>query len=176
MRQPLPAIGFAFGFAAIQAIPPNGHAVSPEAVYLSREALTARQAYERSQSLFGAKGNAISQLLRLESEFSGGDGHRPHPAATAQAESFIRAWPNDLPLPEFSVEPDGAIAMDWMQSRSRVISVSIGATNRLAYAWVDGTDKGHGVVRFNADCVPSRLVDEVAAIMRHSSPSHSRQP
>ena len=43
---------------------------------------------------------------------------------------FIRALLDDLPLPEFAPEPDGSISPDWIQSRNRLFSISVGSTHR----------------------------------------------
>ena len=61
-------------------------------------------------------------------------------------------------MPEFAPEPDGAISLDWIQSRHRLFTLSISASNRLAYAWLDGTDKGHGVARFDGRTIPRRVL------------------
>ena len=67
---------------------------------------------------------------------------------------FLRAMPDDLPIPEFAPEPNGSISLDWIASPDRLFSLSIGRNGRLAYAWLDGADKGHGVARFDARNVP----------------------
>ena len=56
----------------------------------------------------------------------------------------------------FAVAAPAYLAFDWIVSRARVFSVSVGTTNRLAFAWIDGTDRGHGVARFDGDAVPAR--------------------
>ena len=70
-------------------------------------------------------------------------------------------------LPEFAPEPDGSISLDWIQSRARLYSLSIGHSNRLAYAWLDGADKGHGVVHFDGQNVPPRVLDGIKHIVGH---------
>jgi len=51
-----------------------------------------------------------------------------------------------------------------MPSRYAMLSVSFaGTSNRLAYAWLDGTDRGNGVVRFDRENVPRRLMEAIAA-------------
>ena len=37
--------------------------------------------------------------------------------------TFIRFLPNDIPMPDAGPEPDGEIALDWMESRTRVIAL-----------------------------------------------------
>lgn len=65
-----------------------------------------------------------------------------------RASAFIRAIPEGTPLPEISPAPDGSILLDWALSKHRLFSLIVGESDRLAYAWLDGADKGHGVARF----------------------------
>jgi hypothetical protein len=74
-------------------------------------------------------------------------------AALQNAEAFARALPDDVPLPECAPEPDGSISLDWIQSRERLLTLSIGGGNRLAYAWLDGSDRGNAVARFDGSSV-----------------------
>ena len=84
--------------------------------------------------------------------------------AALSAANFIRALPDGIALPEFAPEPDGSISLDWIQSRNRLFTLSVGSTNRLAYAWVDGTDKGHAVARFDGEHVPPRILEGIRGI------------
>jgi hypothetical protein len=83
------------------------------------------------------------------------------------AKRFVRSLPDGVSLPEFAPEPDGSISLDWIQSRARLYSLSIGHSNRLAYAWLDGADKGHGVVHFDGQNVPPRVLDGIKHIVGH---------
>jgi hypothetical protein len=95
-----------------------------------------------------------------------GDGGAPIAVRAAmQAAELIRALPKDLPLPEFAPEPDGSISMDWIQSQHRLFSLSVGEGSRLAYAWLDGTDRGHGVARFDGVTVPPRILEAINRII-----------
>ncbi|MGH8017883.1 MAG: hypothetical protein ACREIA_06260 [Opitutaceae bacterium] len=128
---------------------------------------------ERSQALFGAKAVAISQLRALAAEcatqdWDGNDAAPISPIAVFVAETFVRALPDGLPMPEFSAEPDGAVSLDWIQSRNRLFSLSAGTSNRLAYAWIDGTDRGHAVAGFDGEHIPQRIVEGILAITNHA--------
>ncbi len=122
--------------------------------------------FEDSQSLFGAKSRKLSELRGLveecaEDDWDGYGASGIHPLAVKTAERFIRALPDSFALPEFAPEPDGSISLDWIQSKHRLFSVSAGTTGRLAYAWLDGSDKGHGVARFDGVSVPLRLLQGI---------------
>lgn len=167
------AIGW-LSYAAAQGVARRNSAVSLEAQAV-RDAVTAVVDWtECSYALFGHKAAAISSLRALANECGqpGWDGDGAcalNPIAVLHAENFIRAMPNDIPLPDLAAEPDGSISMDWLQARNRLFSISIGATDRLAFAWLDGSDKGHGVARFDGHILPSRVREGIESITRHAS-------
>ena len=136
--------------------------------------LTSQESAERAQVLFSEKSVAISQIVFLANECAetGWDGDEAapiDPMAILTAVEFIRALPNYVPLPEFAPEPDGSLSLDWIRSCSRLFSLSIGSTNRLAYAWLDGSDKGHGVARFDGERIPTRVIEGIIGIMKHGN-------
>ena len=69
-----------------------------------------------------------------ESGFNDEDAYAIETAVVRTASAFIRALPAGVPLPEISPAPDGSIIFDWTLSKRRVFSLSIGETDRLAYA------------------------------------------
>ena len=89
------------------------------------------------------------------------------PMAMINAEAFVRALPIGVPLPEFAPEPDGSVSLDWIQSRTRKFSLSVGRSQRLAYAWLDGTDSGHGVATFDGSIIPPRIIEGIFAIAKN---------
>jgi hypothetical protein len=113
--------------------------------------------------------NVLADLVFAEAGWDGNEAAPIDSVAVRTAAEFIRAMPNDLPLPEFAPEPDGSISLDWIQSRNRLFSLSVGSTNRLAYAWLDGSDKGHGVARFDGERIPSRIIEGIIGIMKHGN-------
>ena len=139
---------------------------------MARAASAIIAASERSEALFGQKATLLSALMLMahecaESDWNGEGAHAIEPAVVRRASEFIRALPQGVPLPEIAPAPDGSIILDWALSKRRVFSLSIGETDRLAYAWLDGTDKGHGVARFDGIRTPSRVLDGVRAVMGH---------
>jgi hypothetical protein len=157
--RPIPAISLA-AFTALHASAYDVNAVSPEAQVVRNHAWRVLESLEQSQALFGAKTEALSQLRALIAEEAKVDA-----ASALIAEDFIRALPDEIPLPEFGVDPDGSISLDWMPSRSRIFSLSVGSNSRLAYAWLDGTDKGHAVARFDGQTVPDRVLKGIISII-----------
>jgi hypothetical protein len=55
--------------------------------------------------------------------------------------------------------------LDWIQSRHRLFSLSVGGSGWLAYAWLDGADKGCGIARFDVTCVPARVLEGIRSII-----------
>lgn len=171
MFEPISALaGIQLGFTALYSLARSGSAISPEAQNLQRTATSMVYSIERSQALFGDKATAISQLWALANECGehGWDGNGASPIdqqTVCNAVAFIRALPDRVPLPEFAAEPDGAISLDWIKSRSRLFSLSINSSNRLACAWLDGTDRGHFVARIVEGRIPQRILDAIEAIM-----------
>lgn len=158
------------GHLALQALAGGGSAISPEAHALLIAATEVVESAQRSQSLFGEKAAALSQLAELATEcaepgWDGEDAAAIEPVAVLSAERFVRALPDGIPLPEFAPEPDGSISLDWIRSRNRLISLSVGRSIRLAYAWLDGADKGHGVARFDGHNVPPRVLEAIKGIV-----------
>jgi hypothetical protein len=145
--------------------------VSDEASVVKRDTDAVLDSIEESMALFGAKAAALSALVKTVRECSEDDWDGCGALAISErairlAEDFIRALPDDIPLPEYAPEPDGAISIDWIRSRNRLFSVTIGSSNRLPYAWLDGTDTGHAVATFNGEAVPRRILDGVRSVLR----------
>lgn len=158
------------GYAALNVYVLPGSAVSEEAVNVTRNTEAIFRFAEESQSLFGVKADAISQLKLLasecmESDWDGNSASAIDELAIQNAENFVRALPDNIPMPEFAPEPDGSISLDWIRSRHRMFSLSIGPNNRIAYAWLDGTDKGHAVARFDGRSISTRILDGIRATL-----------
>jgi hypothetical protein len=171
-------VGFCgdLGYAALDACARSSNAISTEAQVVRLRAKEVVESAESSQALFGDKTAAISQLMTManecaEPDWDGDNANGINSEAVTNAREFVRVMPSDLPLPEFAPEPDGSVSLDWIQSRHRLFSLSIGASNRLAYAWLDGSDKGHGVARFDRCEIPARILEGIRSIMNHGNAS-----
>lgn len=172
MPEPVLTIGFLAGYSTLYGVARSESAVSSEAQALQKSVIEIVDTAERSHALFGEKAVAISQIWALANECDeggwDGEGAEPiSPLAANLAAAFIRALPAGVALPEFAPEPDGSISLDWIRSRHRLFSVSVGRNSRLAYAWLDGTDRGHAVARFDGQLVPRRILDGISGILDH---------
>ena len=113
-----------------------------------------------------AKASVLSQVQALVKECarSGWDANEAEPiskSAALRAADFIRALPEGFPLPELAPEPDGSISFDWIRSRSRLLSLSVGSADRLPYAWLAGADQGHAVARFDGANIPPDILGRI---------------
>lgn len=77
---------------------------------------------------------------------------------------FIRALPEDVPLPEVSVDPDGEIDFEWYSERSTA-SVSIGSELELSFAyWGRDVGEGAGELKWDGSRIPIELLDLINRI------------
>src|SRR4051812_925719 len=164
----------AAGFTILSSYARGRTAVSEEARVAQRAATELGLLVERSQALFGEKCSAISELRALENESclqKSDNDEIPtiNQMAVGRVECFLRALPEGIPMPEFAAEPDGSITLDWIQSRNRLFSVSVSAGNRIAFAWLDGSDKGHGVAHFDGWSISPRILEGIQAILNHGN-------
>ena len=144
------------------------NAVSQEADYIQQSRYDIAQSVEQSIALFGGKEEVLSMMYEIEAEcgVSDWDGYGALPLSNLSietAKAFIRLLPDSLAMPEIAPEPDGSVSLDWMPSRYRTFSLSIGESDQLAYAWVDGTDRGHAVARFNSQIIPERVLQGITS-------------
>jgi len=78
--------------------------------------------YNNLNGTDGRIDEAISELMELAHECSNSDWDGCNlltisKIALRRAAQFVRALPEDFPMPEFAPEPDGAISLDWIQSK-----------------------------------------------------------
>ncbi len=112
--------------------------------------------------------SALHQLATVFVEASkpNWDGYGAVPvtlSAMRNAERFLQSLPSDFLDVEISAEPDGEIAIEWFRN-SRVLSVSIGADQRIAYAGRDGSDRWRGTSTF-IDSIPYRLFEDIRRLL-----------
>ncbi len=153
-----------------------GNAVSPSAEEVDRKLANVFSAEHRSRALGGSKSDAISAVWNVASDASehdwNGEGALAVDSMTAgNAVQFIQSLPSFYAMPEVSPEPDGGISLDWIESRTRVLSISISRKRSLPIAWLDGNTRGYCVVSFDGEEMPSRVLNEIANIRINGSSS-----
>lgn len=170
MPEPVLSLGLMVaGYASLAALSRQGSAISREAAAVRRNASTVVERSEQSVALFGPKAVALSELAQLavECDVEDWDGYGAEALdirALRLAQEIIRSLPDEVKMPSFSVEPDGCVSLDWMPSRGRTFTLSAGKSDRLPYAWIDGTDRGHAVAKFTGGQLPPRIVQEIKRI------------
>ena len=163
-------------YATMQPLMRDGTAVSLEGKEVLKVTQKVARHMERSQSLFGTKAFAISEVGKLADacdveNWDGNGAAAIDDVAVDRAIEFIRALPGAMPMPELAAEPDGSISLDWIQSRHRLFSLSINSSERIAYAWLDGSDTGHGVAYFDGRAIPSRILNLIQTIVKYGDTS-----
>lgn len=94
---------------------------------------------------------------------------RPSDGVVKSARHALLMLPNEMPLPEISVEPDGSIAFDWAFSRNSMFSITVLEPNKLVYAWIKDGDSGHGVVSMIYDALPERIITLLKEVCQEMS-------
>lgn len=87
------------------------------------------------------------------------DGYGAQPVSFesyCRAERFLKLFPNDLPLPDISVHPDGEIVFEWRTASGKILSISIGSGSTVTYAGIFGSTESYGVENF-IDEIPSNI-------------------
>lgn len=146
---------------------------APRHAVLSAEGISIAEAQDeldrhlaRPASSNVEKWSTLKELYEMEGEcgepgWDGYDAQVVSRRAVGNAVSFIEALPPEFPLPEVAPEPDGSVELDWFAGAARVVSVSISESDRIAYAYRDGTDSGHGVARFDGESVPAPILHTI---------------
>jgi hypothetical protein len=113
------------------------------------------------------RADLVDELRKLEEECSkpNWDGYNAYPVdkeSMRYAVRFIVSLPEDAPLPEASVEPEGTVSLDWSDSRDSVLSVSVMRTGTLIYArrWVDDVVRGSVILK-PGEGIPETLLSEI---------------
>jgi hypothetical protein len=173
MPEPLFTAGLILaGYSTAVALARPRSAVSSEAESVRVNASTLVERAYRSVALYGSKALLISNLTALgeecrEPNWDGYGAEPVNPSVLNSAMDLIESLPDDLPLPECSIEPDGCVSLDWMPAPYRTLSLSVSVTGRLPYAWVDGTDRGHAVARLVDGLLPPRIITEIRRLVSY---------
>lgn len=160
------------GYTAVAALSRPGTAVSREASAVRENASVVVNQVHTSRALFGPKAKLVSDLMELASECQKADwdGYGAMPVsreALECAKEIIYSLPDGVSLPECSIEPDGCVSLDWIPTRYHTFTLSAGASSRIPYAWIDGTDRGHAVGRFQGGELSSRILSEIKRTDSH---------
>jgi len=84
--------------------------------------------------------------------------------AFLEAREVICRLPSDIPVPEVSTEPDGAISFDWMPSKRRIFSLTVSGNRNFPWAMLDGSNTSRGVERNCWYGIPPNLLLKIKEI------------
>lgn len=155
---------------------PRATSLFPTASYgVGKEARLLEELYGKvvwrlaaSFSLGGSQQNAFRQLYEVLEDcgHANWDGYGAQPISFEtyeKAKRFITVLPWGIPAPEVSAEPDGEITFEWYAGQARVISVSVGPNNELAYAGLFGASRAYGTEVFH-DEIPEVVLSHIKRV------------
>jgi len=157
---------------AIEALPSpwSNRGVSREAQELRDAAADVRHAFTLSVVLSKVKHESISSLMGALIEARCDVSRKGAPVAFSKdslhhAIRLIESLPNQFPAPEFGVDPDGEIALDWYVDKYRALSISVAASGVLSYAAILGKSTKHGSEELGDD-IPKEIVDSLRRLFQ----------
>jgi hypothetical protein len=158
--------------STLQGVVRRSSAISGEAGVVSQNAIALLDKVKESRMLFGAKQDAISSLFELAvtasaPDWDGNGGQPVSQQAITVAEAFLVVLPQGIPMPDITVGPSGSIILEWLESRNKRLSIMIKDSMRLAYAWLDGSDIGNAVARFNGSEIPPQILHGIQSTARN---------
>ena len=113
-------------------------------------------------------GSAKLESVYREASTPDWDGHGALVAGSCsyhRAKEFLKLLPDTIPMPEFSVDPDGEVSFDWFYSKARLISISIGDDGSLTYIGFFGDARMKGVEHLD-EKIPGSINELFARIIQ----------
>jgi hypothetical protein len=116
--------------------------------------------YRQQRSYFNSRFNyppeletTVNELCDLaerccEEDWDGQGAAAVQESTLEQACRFILSLPRDCALPESDIDTDGEISLTWLGERGHRLSVSMGPTGRVSFAFRKGATKLNGTVWF----------------------------
>jgi len=80
-----------------------------------------------------------------------------------KAFQFVRSLPDDISMPDVSVDPDGEVALEWYKNPRWVFSVSVGADGTLTYAGIWENTETHGSSKWD-EILPQEIVNGIRRV------------
>jgi hypothetical protein len=77
---------------------------------------------------------------------------------------FVDALPMGLPEPEPGVHPDGELSFSWIGTKGHRLSVSIGPTGKITYAYRRVASKVNGT-EWMGDRIPEAILDHITTFL-----------
>jgi hypothetical protein len=90
----------------------------------------------------------------------------PRNAAFLAAQGLLMALPSDIPAPEFDVDSDGDIVLDWVNCGSKMLTIAISEHGRIHYAARLSATKSRNGSDIFVDAISREILDLVRAVTR----------
>lgn len=120
--------------------------------------------WQYSKVLSGyTRSGVVAQLMEACAEHGHARMHEQqlgiiHPYAVQLAIYFISSLSKSASDPECGVDRDGEINLEWYGAKGHMLTLSIGASGRITYAYLHGDQHERGALRME-DRIPARLLD-----------------
>jgi hypothetical protein len=142
--------------------------VSEEAQAVAKATQAERRDISRTNAL--GRSSVFDELGAVweECRHSNWDGYDALPVTweTLQhADRLIESLPLGTSLPSVGAEPDGALTLEWHQSRRRTLSVSVTAEGELHYAALLGPNRAFGTEAFFGE-IPQKILGLIQQVCR----------
>lgn len=95
-------------------------------------------------------------------EPGGGDGD---PQAQEAAKKFVALLPPDITRPDWGVDPDGEIALDWRRNGD-ALSLSVGPRNVIYACYRETRGAYSGAFGFDGSAIPPRLLEMIREVAK----------
>lgn len=140
----------------------SAEGISAYASFLRAQMGKAVEDLEKPLSLRDGRAEILQDLESFAESCSrpGWDGYGAEavsPRTLENAQSFVNAFPQGIPMPTIGAEPDGHLTLEWYRSPNWVLSVSVTPENKLCYAAILGNSKAYGEEPF-LGWIPERLM------------------
>lgn len=121
----------------------------------------------RSQALSARINSMLAELAVISTKTYADSVESVQASAVAlsNARLLICALPEMSIRPDISLDGEGGIMFDWMISKFKMYSISIGRTSRLPFALLNGAEKAYGVIEFDGQKAPNRMVSDLSVML-----------
>ncbi|MGD1029646.1 MAG: hypothetical protein ABSA05_00760 [Opitutaceae bacterium] len=122
-------------------------AAGPDALLVKECLADVEESIASSYYLAGNVQIAKAELAKLATKatndnWDGEGGSKISPESLDLAFKLIRSMPRDWLAPDFDLDSDGNVSLDWYGGPSRRLSVGVGKNGKLSYAWMLPNKRG----------------------------------
>jgi len=130
-------------------------AAGPDACHVGKVLEGIRDGFENSVFLFGNAQTALAALMKLASEttedgWDGEDGSKMAEGSLNFAVRLLKEMPREWAVPTVDLDPDGEVSLQWYGGPDSRLSISVGNSGKISYAWILPSENGklervHGI-------------------------------